>query len=63
MDDDLCHLCFEKCAQMKYNFQHSIENTNIQEFIESFCQIVFEVSKTILLKWKSELIKVDKNFN
>lgn len=47
MDEDLCQLCFEKCAQMKYNFQHSIENTNIQEFIESFIQIVFGVSKNI----------------
>lgn len=46
MDDDLCHLCFEKCPQMKYDFQQSIENTNIQEIVESLSQIIFEVSST-----------------
>lgn len=44
MSGDICYLCFEKSDQMKQNFQQSIQNMNIQEFAEHFCQFIFQVS-------------------
>lgn len=44
MSDDVCHLCFERSIQMKYDFQQNLESSEIQEFVELFCQFVFNVS-------------------
>lgn len=62
MDDDLCHLCFESCAHMKYSFQNSAEHTNIQEFIDAFCQLVFQVSTIIHKQYKFQLIRYKNEF-
>lgn len=44
MSADVCHLCFEKSYDMKYNFQQNLQNADIHEFVEHFCQFVFQVS-------------------
>lgn len=44
MSEGVCHLCFERSNEMKYDFQQNVVNTEIQEFVETFCQFVFNVS-------------------
>lgn len=44
MSDGVCHLCFNRSEEMIYCFQQNVENTQIQEFVETFCQFVFNVS-------------------
>lgn len=43
-DGGVCHLCFEESQHLKYDFPQSIQNTEIQEFVELFCHFVFNVS-------------------
>lgn len=44
MSAGVCHLCFEESKQMKENFQESLQHTDSQDFVEHFCQFIFQVS-------------------
>ncbi|XP_055307187.1 zinc finger protein 12-like [Sitodiplosis mosellana] len=48
MSGGICHLCFEGSEHMKRDFQQNLQNSEIQEFIELFCQFMFNDSASTL---------------
>lgn len=60
MSGGICHLCFEGSVNMADNFQEKLQTTEIQEFVEVFCQFMFDVSafrsiKSIKIRFEFKL--------